>query len=212
MWSFKKELARKLFHFLSLLIVLGYFLVSDIFDSDVALFVLLFFLIVFIFLEYIRLEFGKNVPLLGKIWGYVRRDSEKNTIGGEVYFFIGAIIALAVFDTQIAVSAILMTTFGDMAAAIIGKRFGKHYVFKDKALEGIFAQFFVNLIVGFVVFFIVPGVALFTLKFWAIIVVMSLTATLTETVITKIDDNLAIPLFAGFDGQITLIVLSALMC
>jgi len=45
---------------------------------------------------------------------------------------------------------------GDLSAALIGKRYGKHYLkcLKDRAWEGILAEFFVDLLIGFLYFFI----------------------------------------------------------
>ena len=37
---------------------------------------------------------------------------------------------------------------------------------------------------------------------------MSFFATLAETAVNKIDDNLVVPIFSGFFGQITLILLA----
>lgn len=212
-WSFKKELARKFIHFLSLFVLFIYFWISDVFNADIALTILVFILILSLLLEYIRLEVSENIPLIGRLWSYVRRDKEKNSLGGEVYFLIGSIIVLAVFDLRIAVAAILMTIFGDMSAALIGRKFGKHYIsfLEEKAWEGILAQFFVNIFIGIFVFFILPGSSFLILSFWIVILVMSLTATVTETLSTKIDDNLLIPIFAGFDGYITLIILNILL-
>ncbi len=212
-WSFKREVARKVIHFLSLFILLFYFWVAEFFNPDTALTILVFVLIFFLFLEYIRLEVSENIPLLGRLWKYVRRDKEKKSLGGEIYFLIGAIIVLAVFDPRIAVAAILMTIFGDMAAALVGKRFGKHYIsfLKEKAWEGVLAQFFVDIVMGVFVFFFLTGGSFLDIKLWIVVVVMSLTATVTETLISKIDDNLLVPLFAGFDGHITLLLLSLLL-
>ena len=39
---------------------------------------------------------------------------------------------------------------------------------------------------------------------WIIILVMSITATVVESAISKFDDNLLIPIFSGFNGQIVL--------
>jgi len=153
-----------------------------------------------------------KIPILNRIWRVLRREKEHDKLGGDVFFLIGAILVLAVFDLNIAMAAILMTTFGDLSAALIGKRFGKHYLvmLKDRAWEGILAEFFVDLIIGIFVFFWgfwSNTAILYNLNLWIVILVMSITATFVETIIYKMDDNLLIPLFAGFNGQIILLVL-----
>jgi len=45
---------------------------------------------------------------------------------------------------------------------------------------------------------------------WVVVLVMALTATVVETLIYKMDDNLLIPVFAGFNGQVALLVLNYL--
>ncbi len=96
-----------------------------------------------------------------------------------------------------------MTVFGDMAAALIGKRFGKTWLTKKRALEGILAEFIVDLFIAFIII----GFSNFR---WVIMLVMALTATIVETAIEKLDDNLIIPLFSGFNGHVTRYILNLL--
>ncbi len=212
-WNFKRELARKFVHILSVFILLIYFFISGYFSSKTAMLILVFILIIFLELEYFRIEIGKKITFLNKIWKYVRRKKEKDKLGGDVFFLIGAILVLAIFDLKIAIATILMTTFGDLSAALIGSRFGKHYLncLKDRAWEGILAEFFVDMIIGFLVFFwgfFSDSSLLLNFDLWAIVIVMSVTATFVETLIYKMDDNLIIPVFAGFNGQMIMIILN----
>ena len=107
-----------------------------------------------------------------------------------------------------------MTTFGDLSAALIGKKFGKHWIkcLKKRAWEGVIAELVANLIVGFVVlrttFWWTAGAG-YGSPMWAVIIVMAVTATFVETIISKLDDNLLIPVFAGFNGQIALMIIAA---
>ncbi|MEK6906799.1 MAG: CTP--2,3-di-O-geranylgeranyl-sn-glycero-1-phosphate cytidyltransferase [Nanoarchaeota archaeon] len=194
-WDFKSELKRKVVHLLSLLFLLSYVIFGSLCGKRVALLLLTFLLIWFLELEFIRLRTKIKIPLISRLW----RKKEKDRVGGQVFFLIGAIIALAVFDFEIALVALLMATFGDMAAALIGMKFGKHWLKKipDRAWEGITAEFAVNLIIGWLF-----------LPHWILILVMALTATFVETVFTHTDDNLMVPVFAGFNGQIALMILN----
>ncbi len=98
-------------------------------------------------------------------------------------------------------AAILMTTIGDASAAIFGKRFGRTWIpkLKDRAVEGCMAEFVVDLLIGFV---------FLNSYSWLVILVMAGTATIVETVVNKIDDNLLIPLFSGFNAQILTYIIS----
>ena len=65
-------------------------------------------------------------------------------------------------------------------------------------------------VVGMIVFFWISGGLVSNLGIWGIILVMAITATLVETIIYKMDDNLLIPIFSGFTGQVTLMVMNYL--
>jgi dolichol kinase len=210
-WNFKKELIRKSIHLFSVIFLVVYVLVSNFVNHKIALLFLSFLLVILFELEYARVEVGAKIPLLRKLWEY-RRDKEKNHMGAEIYFLLGAIISLAIYDLRIAAASILMVTFGDMAAAIIGTRFGRTplpYI-KDKAWEGFLAELAVNLLIGFFVLRQpVNGKmwwdsSLFPAgePMWIIIVIMAVTATVVETAVKKLDDNLLVPVIAGFNGEI----------
>ncbi len=185
--NLKHEIGRKLFHLTSVLIVLIY----HYFGKTPTLSFLTILLILFIEIEFVRIEWGKKLPFFNRFV----RAKEKHAIGGEVFFLIGAIIAISVFNKEIACAAVLMTTFGDMAAALIGKAFGRLWIpgLKNRAVEGVLAELIVDIFIGCLFF-----------TNWTVILVMAFTATIVETLVNKLDDNLLIPLFAGFNGQIVL--------
>lgn len=194
-FSFKKELKRKAVHLLAIFFIILFVLISSSYGKNIALLVLVFILLVFLELDYVRVELRKKIPLISGLW----RLKEKNRPGGQVFFLIGAIISLAVFDFRIALTAVLMTVFGDMAAALIGKRFGKIWITKNRALEGVLAEFLVNFFIAYLI-----------IGNWVIVFVMALTATIVESLVSKLDDNLIIPLFSGFNGQLVSYILSYL--
>lgn len=194
-WDFKKELARKAVHLLSIFFIIIFVVVSKSYGTKLALLALVLLLVFLMEIDYVRVELGKKIPFISRFF----RRKERNKHGGQVFFLIGAIISLAAFDFRIAISALLMTTFGDMAAALIGKRFGKTWITKDRAIEGILAEFMVDVILGYII-----------LGNWIVLLVMAITATIVETAISKLDDNLMIPLFSGFNGQMAVYILGYL--
>jgi phytol kinase len=190
------EFLRKSVHLVSILIVLIY----EFFGKDAILWVLMVFLIAVLFLDYFRLEHGMRIPLFYTMY----REHEANRLGGHIFFALGAISAISLFSKEIAYAAVLMTTFGDLAAALIGKFYGKRRVFKkifnnDKSIEGSASEFIIDFLVGMLILGD-PVVSL----------VMAFFATLSETAVNKIDDNLVVPILAGFFGQITLTLLAHL--
>jgi dolichol kinase len=191
-WDFKNELARKGVHLLSLFFIAIFVIVSESYGERLALFSLVILLVLLIEIDYLRVELKKKLPLINRFF----RSKEKNKLGGQVFFLMGAIICLAVFDFRIAIAALLMTTFGDMSAALIGKKFGRTWISKTRALEGIVAEFIVDVVIGY-----------FVLGSWIVILVMAITATVVESIISKLDDNLIIPVFSGFNGQVATYIL-----
>lgn len=187
------EVLRKSVHLVSVLIVLIY----EFYGKETILWVLMLFLVTVLILEYFRLEQGMKIPFFYMMY----REHEADSCGGHIYFALGAIAAISLFSKEIAYAAVLMTTFGDLAAALIGKFYGKKRIFKqifknDKSLEGSTSEFIIDLLVGLVI----VGNPL-------VAFVMAFFATLTETAVNQIDDNLVVPIFSGFFGQITLFLL-----
>jgi dolichol kinase len=158
------------------------------FGHRIAILILLATLISFIAIEFFRVIEHKKIPIFHIFW----RAKEENTLGGQVYLILGFIIALSLFDFPIAITVILMAVFGDTAAAIFGIAFGKHWIKKlpETAWEGIIAEFTVDIIIGYLI-----------IGNWIIIIPTAAMATFVETVFPHVDDNLAIPAFAGFIGQ-----------
>jgi dolichol kinase len=191
--EFVFELMRKSVHLVSIFIVLIY----EFFGKDAVLWVLMLFLVTVLILEYFRLEKGMKIPFFHMMY----RKQEANRLGGHIYFALGAITAISLFNKEIAYAAVLMTTLGDMVAALIGKSYGKRRIFKevfknDKSLEGSASEFITDLLVGLAI----TGNPIVSL-------VMAFIATLTETAVNRIDDNLVVPVFSGLFGQMTLVLL-----
>jgi len=184
---FWQELGRKIIHLIILLVLILYVIIEKQFGKTSALLVLVALLIVFLILEYFRLELDWRMPLFSELV----RDKERHKVYGVVYFISATIICLAVFDFRIAIAALLMTTFGDVAAALIGKKYGVTLIFRDKTAIGGLSELLVNLIVGFIV-----------LSNVYIIITMAFTATIVELLVSELDDNLMVPLFTGFAGQL----------
>jgi len=196
-FSLKKELQRKAVHVTSIFIVIAYYFLPQ----NIILLLMTLFLILFLEIEFVRLDLRIKLPFFHKLY----RQKEKDTLSGNVFFLIGAIIAISVFSREIASAAILLTTIGDASAAIFGKMFGRTWLpwRKDKAIEGCLAEFLVDVAICYIF-----------LDLWIIILVMAGTATIVETAVKKIDDNLLIPLFSGFNAQVLtyLISLGYLSC
>ena len=186
----KFEIKRKLFHLTSILYIPLYYFLNTNYNETTAITSLFAILIFFLLVDFFRLKYKKKIPLFHVLY----REKETNKLSGNIYFAIAAILSFTFLEFPLASTVILMTTFGDMAAAIIGIRFGKHWLknFPDRAWEGIIAEFLTDFII---VILILNNIYL--------AIIMAAIATLVETTLNKyIDDNLLIPFFAGITGQI----------
>lgn len=186
-FSLRKEIFRKLFHLMELPIVVGYTVIRSLFSDKLASLTITVVLIILLEIEYIRLEYKLQIP---KVIDILRRH-EKENVAGAIFFIAATIICFSAFDYQIALVALLMTVFGDLASALIGIKFGRHRVFKQKTFEGFIAGFMVNALVGY----------LFLPNNLFLAITMAFIASIVELFTGKLDDNLTVPLAAGFAGQ-----------
>jgi dolichol kinase len=190
--ALRKEILRKMIHLLELPVLLGYTVIAALYGPKVGILALTALLIILLEIEYIRLEYKLRLPAVIDIL----RRKEKDHLAGSIFFVSSTIICFAAFDYPVALLALLMTVFGDLAAALIGIKFGRTRLFRKKTLEGFAAGLLVNIAVGYMV---MPGE-------WRLFLPMALTASLVELWTGKLDDNLTVPLAAGFSGQILLFV------
>jgi dolichol kinase len=121
----------------------------------------------------------------------ILRKHEKRTATGMLYFILSAIVVFAVFDFKIALVALLLTVFGDMASSMIGIQYGKHRLRSGKSLEGFIGGLCAN--------FLVAGIFLW--EYPLIMIAMILTASIAEMFSSKLDDNLTVPISSAFVGH-----------
>jgi dolichol kinase len=185
-----KELLRKSIHLLSLVIVLIYVYLG----KQTLLNLLILYLALLLLIEHFRLTKGIKIPL----FDFLFRDKERAFMGGHVFFALGSLIAIGVYSKEVAITSILFITFGDLAASLVGITLGKTRVKgTNKSLEGSAAEFLIDIVIGIIV-----------LKNLPVAFLMALVATLTETYLSGIDDNLSIPVFAGLSAELMLLILA----
>lgn len=194
MSNLSKEIIRKLVHLTQLVIIALYIFSINYFSQKIALLALTAILLLLLEFEYIRIDyqtkFGEKITaLFSKL---ILRKHEKNNVTGAIFFVIASIITFSVFDFEIALLALLFTVFGDLTAALVGVAYGKKKIFRNKSYAGTLGGAAINIIIGVILMPNAPWVFL----------PMALIATLVETVTQKLDDNLTVPLFSGFIGQL----------
>ena len=88
---------------------------------------------------------------------------------------------------MIAIAAIVFIIVGDIAAALVGRVYGRHKLVANKSVEGSSACLFSLVAVTF----LIPGLPL---RAWLVVAVV---ATASEAFSGRIDLNLAVPLASG---------------
>ena len=189
MTRFQREVLRKLFHLMGLLVVFGYSFARMYFGERVALLSLTALLLVLLEIEYVRLEYTLKLP--ERIARFFRRH-EQDRVTGAIWLVVACIISFAVYDFPIAFLSFFFVIFGDMFASLFGMKFGKRKMFRSKSWVGFGAGLAVNLISGM---FLLPDMPL-------VYVTMAVTASVVELLTSKLDDNFTVPLFSGFVGQL----------
>lgn len=190
-WNFFHEIGRKIIHLIILIVLILFFTIKNQVGQQAGLLFLVALLIIFLILEYLRLDLQLKLPFFHKLI----RPKEEYRVYGVVFFLSSTIIALAVFDVPIALAALLMTTFGDMSAAIAGKKYGTTMLFRNKTVIGFVTELITNLLVAVIISLS------FSINIY-ILIAMAFAATITETMVDELDDNLVVPLVSGFIGQI----------
>ncbi len=176
-------------------VLIGYTIARNYFNERIATLLITVLFLLLLEIEYVRLEYHPKLPEIFNVLRY----REQNNVTGTIFFIAATIIVFAAFDYPIAVSALVLTVFGDLAAALIGIKFGSTFLYKDKTLEGTLAGFTMNCLIGY----------LFLPAYPMIFLPMAFVASLVELLTGKLDDNLTVPLFSAFTGQIMVYLLHA---
>ncbi len=183
------ELKRQLMHILVGLVTLA--LVYHGILSPLAIFLLIIAGIILSFLCK-----RMRIPVASTFLNHVEREEQRKTFPGKgtIFFFIGVLLSLQLFEQNIAYASIMVLTFGDSVSHMFGAQFGRlRNIFNGRSkkllegtLMGTLAGFF-----GAVFFVPIPEAFL-----------GSLGAMIAEVIKidfneNTLDDNLVVPLVAG---------------
>ena len=181
------ELKRKIIH-----ILIGIAALLLIINNIITPFIIFIILIIGILLSFLSLKV--KVPILHFFLDNFQRSEEKTKLPGRgiIFAVVGSLLALQLFEKDIALASIIILIFADPISHLTGKFFGKTSSFFDKRknIEGHIAGALISSLLA--MFFVHPVLALSG----------ALTAMLFESLIIEIqrielDDNLIIPLAAG---------------
>lgn len=118
------------------------------------------------------------------------RDHERSALLGSTYLLLAALLATEIFPRPVAAAALGFTVLGDAFAAIVGKAWGRHRLFK-KTLEGAAGGLVACL--AWAAFLVAAGHLP-----WTVALAGALLASLIELLPIPLDDNLGMTLAAGY--------------
>ena len=191
--DYKDELVRKSIHLTSLLIPIIYYFITKT-SAAIILGCLSFVAVILDLTRYFSPEIGK---IFYKVFGFLLRrhevDEKKKNLNGATYVLLSGLIGILIFPKIIFITAFAILIIGDIMAALIGRKFGRHK-FLAKSFEGTLAFFLSSCIV--VIF--TPKVGYFQEEI-IIGFIAAFIGAITENVsLGFVDDNLSIPLIVGF--------------
>jgi len=185
----KRELYRQILHAL-----VGIVTVILIYYNLLSPFAILLLIIIGIVSSII----SKRVKLPGFNFflNTLEREEQKKKFPGKglIFFFIGVLLSVQLFDKNIALAAIMVLALGDSISHIVGEKFGKtKNIFNGnskKLLEGTFAGTLAGFL-GALIFVPIPE------AFLGSAIAMIAEVIKIDLNDSTLDDNLVVPLVAG---------------
>ena len=187
--DYKAELLRKSIHLLSLSIAIVYYFIT----KELALMLLIPFTLISLVLDLARYLFPAYRKFLYSYFGFMLREHEINskqiTLSGATYVLIAALVTVIFFPKVFVLLGIAVLIFGDIFAALIGRKFGRHK-FLFKSLEGTTAFF----IFGSLVMFVTPKIEGSLTEYLIGFAAVAVSAIVENISYGWADDNLTIPI------------------
>ncbi len=184
-----KEIRRKTIHITGLSVPVGILIFGKVITAILIAIALCIALLI---------EAGR---LKGKIRLPEVRDHEEEKVAGYIYYILGSLLTVILFQPMIAVTSMLMLSLGDAISGLVGSILvnsnvrGLNERGKIKPLPIVACMFFACLLIGFL------SSSITALPF-GVYLAGAVGATIADSMALvfygrNIDDNFTIPLFAG---------------
>ena len=181
--KYNQEVYRKFIHISSSFIAILLWILG----KDIFLPFIISAAIIFLIIDYLRVYIRTLEIFYFTLFGNVTRHYERHRFSGASWILIGAAATIFLFDEKVAIISLLVMSLSDSAAAIIGIKYGRTYLF-NKSLEGSSAFFISSSII---IFSLSP--ALFIVNIIAVLISAIIELLSTPT----LNDNLFIPVATG---------------
>lgn len=190
--DYKGEVWRKLLHLLAMVMPIGYHLAP----RRVALAAILAAFLLFLFADICRLRRWRIQRYWTPVTDHIVRPKESGGFTGATHILFSGFACLLLFALPAATLAMTTIILGDSAAALVGRRWGRHkFNHANRSWEGSLSFFAASVLGAFVI----PG-----LPFW-LGISGAVIGTLVEAFSTTIDDNLSVPLVVGLFAHLAMV-------
>ena len=187
--DYQSEVLRKAIHLCSLSIPVVYYFIT----KELALKILIPLAIFSLVMDLSRYYLKPLSKIFYKIFGFLLRkhekDNKKKNLNGATYVLISAVLVIAIFPKVFAVTAFAVLIVGDIAAALVGRKYGKTK-FLFKSLEGTLAFF----VFSCVVILFTPKVEGNIIEFVIGFIAVAVGAIIENISLGWADDNLTVPI------------------
>lgn len=182
------ELTRKLIHYASAAIPIGYFFIQ----KDIVLVILAVLLIFMAVFELLKYKSNLMHKIYVKYFKHMLREHEydrlKFRLNGATWVIFASVFCIILFPKLIAITGLLMLCFADSTSALLGRIYGKKQYAPNRSYVGTVSFF----IVGIVIILLAPkyfgGV-----KEYIIAVIAVAVTTVADALSLPVDDNFTIP-------------------
>ncbi len=190
--DYKAEVMRKSIHLFSLSMPIIYNFIS----TETAVMILFPLTLFSVIVDFGRFFIPTINNLVEKHFGFMMRehekDADKKNLSGATYVFISALVSILILPKPFFILGFAVLILADIAAALIGRRFGRHK-FLAKSLEGTTAFF----VVGSIIVFFTPKLRGLAAEYYFAFIAVFIGAIVENISYGWADDNLTIPLSIG---------------
>lgn len=195
--SYFEEIKRKGVHLSSLWMVAATLLLAEWRWISCLIFFLL--LLLTLVSEH---DYANGGKYLGRLYGYLfgkmlRNEVKKGQwiVSGGAPVLAAALMVNILFPPVIAASSLAVMLTGDAAAALVGRKFGKHKLVNNKSLEGSIAFIITGFLAVSVIFLVMDIAAMWYIWGLAAVIAGAIAELFQKQL--KLDDNFTIPLSCG---------------
>jgi dolichol kinase len=182
------ELQRKLIHYASAAIPIGYLFIP----KGQVLIALCIILAVMLLIEFLKYKNDFLYHFYMRYFRHMLREHEydrsKFRINGASWVIFASIFCIILFPKLVAVTGLLMLSFADSTSAILGRLYGKKQYAPNRSYVGT-AVFFV---IGIIIMFVSPKYFA-TPKEYILVFIAVIFTTVADALTIPVDDNFTIP-------------------